>query len=352
MPVLLDGGTLGVRLFAASEPTARIKKQELLAIPNPIELGLVNNMPDLALEQTERQIVSLLDAAAGDAAVRLKLYALPDLPRGELGQRHLRRMHYRNVDDLLSSELDGVIITGTEPRCADLTLEPYWHTLTEVFDWARHNGISTIASCLAVHAAVLHFDGINRRPLERKCFGVFKCKKVSNNSLLEGVPLQFRMPHSRWNEICEDALASAGYNVLVRVDGQGVDMFAKVIKGLFVFFQGHPEYEAWTLLGEYRRDIARFLTGDQESYPEMPRGYFDQESERTLEAFRRRALRNRRKEMMTLFPSGRLAGKLAQTWRPPAVRTYANWLKYIISQKSRCIKPSRVAAVSPARTDD
>ena len=37
----------------------------------------------------------------------------------------------------------------------------------------------------------------------------------------------------------------------------GVDTFIKQDAGLFIFFQGHPEYEAQTLMGEYRRDISR-----------------------------------------------------------------------------------------------
>ena len=44
---------------------------------------------------------------------------------------------------------------------------------------------------------------------------------------------------------------------------------------LFLFLQGHPEYEAGTLLREYRRDIARFLRGEREHYPAVPQGYFD-----------------------------------------------------------------------------
>jgi homoserine O-succinyltransferase len=350
MPVFIDSGPLGFRLFSAAGRTVPIQ------VPTQrgrIELGLVNNMPDLALEQTERQIVTLLDAAAGDAVVCLKLYALPDVPRGEAGRKHLCRLHYHGVDDLLSDELDGVIITGTEPRYADLRAESYWHTLTRVFEWAERSTISTIASCLAVHAAVLYFDGIDRGPLERKCFGIFDFERVSNNRLLDGIPEQFQMPHSRWNEIREDALMSAGYEVLAKDAEHGVDMFTKTKrKGLFVFFQGHPEYEPWTLLGEYRRDIVRFLTGEQERYPDMPRGYFDRECEGMLEAFRRRALGDRRKDMMVLFPSDRLAGKLAQSWQVPAVRAYANWLRYVASQKSEQVKPIRSSAISSVRPDD
>ena len=46
-------------------------------------------------------------------------------------------------------------------------------------------------------------------------------------------------------------------------------------KSLFVFFQGHPEYESDTLLREYRRDIGRYLRSEAENYPLLPRNYFD-----------------------------------------------------------------------------
>ena len=188
---------------------------------------------------------------------------------------------------------------------------------------------------------MLHFDGIDRHPLDQKCFGVFDFDRVSTNRLLDGLPGQLRMPHSRWNEIREDALVRSGYDVLVRGDRAGVDMFTKLLrKSLFVFFQGHPEYEAWTLLGEYRRDIGRFLTGEQESYPEIPQGYFDREAALLLEAFRERALNSRRKELMASFPSDRLAGRVSSPWRIPAVKTYANWLQYIAGRKSERIRPT------------
>src|SRR2546429_6417390 len=45
---------------------------------------------------------------------------------------------------------------------------------------------------------------------------------------------------------------------------RSVDMFVKELNSLFVFFQGHPEYEATTLLLEYRRDIKRFLRRERE----------------------------------------------------------------------------------------
>ena len=51
---------------------------------NCLEIGLINNMPDAALEATERQFVALLEAAAEGLVVRLTLYGLGDRNRGLL----------------------------------------------------------------------------------------------------------------------------------------------------------------------------------------------------------------------------------------------------------------------------
>jgi homoserine O-succinyltransferase len=86
------------------------------------------------------------------------------------------------------------------------------------------------------------------------------------------VPSNLRIPHSRWNDVYEGSLVESGYRILTKSAKIGVDCFVKRhSKSLFVYFQGHPEYEAQTLLGEYRRDIGRFLRREAENYPAMPR---------------------------------------------------------------------------------
>ena len=69
--------------------------------------------------------------------------------------------------------LDALIITGAQPQADRLSNEPYWEELVEIIDWAKTNTASTILSCLAAHAGVLHLDGVERRPLPEKCTGVF-----------------------------------------------------------------------------------------------------------------------------------------------------------------------------------
>jgi homoserine O-succinyltransferase len=305
--------------------------------PKCIDIGLINNMPDAALKATERQFLALLRAAADDITVRLTLYTLPEVPRTDFGRDQVRR--YSDFRDLWKSHHDGLIVTGTEPRAADLKDEPFWGSLTRVLEWAESHTYSTILSCLAAHAGILQIDGIARRPLGDKRFGVFECVRVSDHPLTAAAPSHLQMPQSRWNEVPEEALLACGYRVLTRSEDAGVDAFVKQRKSLFVFFQGHPEYDATTLLLEYRRDIARFLRRERDTYPPMPHGYFDEETVEALTALRERALLDRREELLAEFPTAMAAGKVTNTWRSTAESLYRNWLQYMWAQKQHKLMP-------------
>src|SRR5437868_11117171 len=108
-------------------------------------------MPDAALAATERQFITLLDSASDGVVIRLSLYALPDVLRSDSGRRHIDSF-YLGIEDLWDRHLDGLIVTGTEPRASNLMDEPYWRSLTRVIEWAEHNTQSTVWSCLAAHA--------------------------------------------------------------------------------------------------------------------------------------------------------------------------------------------------------
>ena len=317
-----------------------------------INIGLVNNMPDLALKDTELQFFELLDAASGDLLVRLKLFSLPHIPRSELTQQRLGAL-YHDRNDLWNSRFDALIVTGMEPRHPDLRHEPYWPAMVEVLDWAQENTLSTVLSCLAAHAGVLHSDGIVRYPLADKQFGVFDLCKVGEHALTSRIEGKLRFPHSRWNEVRSGALTWSGYSILTQSTDGGVDLFVKKTrKSLFVHFQGHPEYETRTLLKEYRRDIRRFLKGERPTYPSIPRGYFDAASTKLLADFRRDALAGRSLELMANFPDLLVSGNLQNTWSLSATRIYGNWLQYLISRKTEMLPLAAipVAARAPEMT--
>ena len=314
-----------------------------------INVGLINNMPDAALQATERQFFSLLEAAAGSILVRLRLYSLPDVPRTEFGHQHVAD-RYWSIDDLWDSDLDGLIVTGREPQAADLREEPYWKTLTQVIDWAEDHTISSIWSCLVAHAALLHIDGIDRNPLGEKRFGLYECAKILDHPIMDGIPGSVPLPHSRWNDIQESNLTARGYDVLAR-SVSGPDIFAKKRKSLFLFFQCHPEYDAHALMLEYRRDIGRFLRGQRDTYPPIPQGYFADDAVEALEKFRAQALAQPHEDLLMNFPTVIAAEKLTNSWRTPATRLYTNWLSYIAAQKAQKTSDHLLATTVPSQEE-
>jgi homoserine O-succinyltransferase len=209
----------------------------------------------------------------------------------------------------------------------------YWPSLARLVDWANETATPTIWSCLAAHAAVLHLDGIERTRLGEKISGVFRCAKSGDHPLASGLPSSWRIPHSRHNTLDAARLTAAGYELVSCSDDAGADTFILRRRTTFVFFQGHPEYDAGALFREYRRDVGRFLAGTLDRYPEMPRGYFDEEMTRALMAFRTVAHRLRSRELLDEFP-GTDAGKSpAHVWRDSAVRLYANWLATTVAPR-------------------
>lgn len=334
MPVLVH------KYKSTSAPATDIEHRSMLPPLAPgtqtpvwVDIGLINNMSDAALQSTDRQFFALLQAAAGDIIVRIRFYSLPDVPRTECGRLHIAN-NYCPIDELRYTRLDALIVTGREPKATNLRDEPYWAALARVIDWAENNTISSIWSCLAAHAAVLHIDGIGRSQLDEKRFGIYECSSVSDHPLMAGVPAGLLLPHSRLNDVCESNLTSNRYGILARSANSGPDIFIKQRKSLFLFFQGHPEYETHTLMLEYRRDIGRFLKGERDTYPSMPEGYFDDEAVAALVEFREKVFMQPRQDMLVDFPAAAAAAKLKHTWLSGAVRLCGNWLSYIVARRS------------------
>jgi homoserine O-succinyltransferase len=294
-------------------------------------------MADGALEATERQFVSLLESASDDFLIRLSFYSLPCVPRNEAGSRHIRGF-YLSTEDLWDTHLDGLITTGREPLTKNLSDEPYWDSLTKVLGWARENTHSSVWSCLAAHAALLHMDGIGRVRSNQKHCGIFECTQVANHCLTAGTPSRMRLPHSRWNGILEDPLKDCGYRVLTRANGAGVDTFVKHDKSMFVFFQGHPEYESTTLLSEYRRDVGRFLKKETATYPSMPEDYFDELTMKALTHLREEAMSYRREELLKDVSIALGNTQIDNTWQDTAARIYRNWLEFIWAEKEQRLR--------------
>ena len=308
-----------------------------------LTIGLLNNMPDAALCATERQFAGLLAEAAGGAEIELHLFALPGVRRGAEA-RAAMNLRYESAAALSEAGLDGLIVTGLEPRAADLRDEAYWPALTQVIDWTEATGLPTVWSCLAAHAAVLRLSGVHRRPLPAKLSGVFASEPVSGDPLVAGVDAPILTPHSRLNGLAEADLAAAGYEILSRSPAAGIDAFMRRDRGLALFLQGHPEYDADTLAREYLRDVGRFLKGQRPTHPRPPTGYFDAETEGALGGLAIGSQTNPDPARLPLYAAALERAAPLHAWRASAVRLYRNWLAEVAGEARGVRRNTRILA--------
>ena len=302
-----------------------------------LTIGLVNNMPDPALQATERQFARLLQAAAGIRRIHLHCFSLPSVKRSPQAKA-LMEGRYSDIADLARLRLDGLIVTGAEPIAAALPEEPFWKDLTDVIDWAKTNTRSAIWSCLAAHAAVLHLDGIERQRLHVKCSGIYDCATVADSWLMKGIDSPLKIAHSRINALRKADLAAHGYQLLTESPDAGVDIFAKRLRSHFVFFQGHPEYDALSLQREYLRDITRYLARQHDVFPAFPASYFNAETEHKLANYQKRAIAERQIPLSVELPRLTLRSDLAAGVAAAAI--FGNWLEYLSDD---VLIPARIA---------
>ena len=280
---------------------------------SPLVIGLVNNMPDAALRATERQFRRVLLAAGTARPVHIRRISLPGVKRAAWGN-DIIAAEYEPFRGIGGTRLDGLIVTGTEPGRGRLEDEPYWNSFTALVDFAVRQSIPTLWSCLAAHAAVRWLDGLERQPLGRKLTGVFDCERASPHPVTRRLPPRWTVPHSRYNDLAEADLASAGYRVLSRSPEAGVDSFTRAGDDLFMFLQGHPEYSADALLREYRRDLLRVQRAERPAPAPMPQHYFTPAAEAA----------------MPLEPA--TDSVRSPAWQQPALLFYTGWLAQVEAQ--------------------
>ena len=127
-----------------------------------LHIGLLNMMPDAALEATERQFFRLVGHSNQIAQFYMHPFSLSSIKRGPKASEHLRA-YYKTFEEIKSQGLDALIISGANVSHADLQRAPFYEQLKEVVDWSYENVTSTLCSCLATHA-VLEFKYGQKTP--------------------------------------------------------------------------------------------------------------------------------------------------------------------------------------------
>ena len=292
-----------------------------------LHVGLLNMMPDSALEATERQFFRLVGESNQIAQFYVHPFSLKELIRTPEGQAHIDQ-YYKSFEQIKAEGLDALIITGANVTSPELSEQPFWQPLIGVIDWAYANVTSTLCSCLATHAVLQFRYQQKRTPLPAKRWGVYSHKVMDqHHPLVAGVNTRFNIPHSRFNEISRTQFEQARLGILAESEEAGVHLAVSEDGFRIVFFQGHPEYDAISLLKEYKREVGRYICGELNNYPPLPENYLTLLSTAILEEYREWVIAARRSGTEPpVFPEDLLVPTLDNTWHDSAEAIISNWI--------------------------
>ena len=285
-----------------------------------LHVGLLNMMPDAALEVTERQFFRLVGQSNQIAQFFIHPFSLTSIKRSTSTKAYIKN-YYQSVEEIYMQGLDALIITGAEPALA--MQQTFLLELEEVIKWAYENVTSTLCSCFATHMVLQFHYQKKRQPLKEKCWGVFPHQVMFRaHPLVSEINTRFDVPHSRFNEISKAQFLQAGLTVLVESQ-IGVHLAVSEDLLRLVFLQGHPEYDSISLLKEYKREVNLFLQNKRD-YPCFPKNYLSEQAKAILSEFKQKLLD--KKMFISDFPEQILLASLDNTWRDSAIQVMNNWL--------------------------
>lgn len=123
-------------------------------------------------------------------------------------------------------------------------------------------------------------------------------------------------------------------------------MFLKRGRNDLLFSQGHPEYDGATLGREYKRDVRRYLLGESEYYPSLPKNYFNLGEQAALLRFCDRAHLARNAALLAEYPAVRRRRSYTSS---PAASVFRAWLAQIVEAKRRRRATARVTGTPPLK---
>ena len=269
----------------------RAERQDI----RPIRIGLLNLMP--LKEDTELQILRSLSNTP--LQVDVVFLTTSSYESKNTKASHLNKF-YLSFEDVRHQEFDGFIITGAPVEQMQFEEVGYWQELTEIMEWTKANVTSTLHLCWGAQAALYYHYGIEKVPLEEKCFGVFEHKVLNRKiPLVRGFDDVFLAPHSRHTDVPREEIArEKRLSILAESKEAGV-FLAMENEGRQIFVTGHPEYDRMTLGNEYQRDKEKGLE------IRVPENYYINDDD---------------------------AIKPQLTWRSHGNNLYTNWLNYYVYQ--------------------
>lgn len=261
----------------------------------PIRIGLLNLMP--LKEDTELQILRSMSNTP--LQIDVVFINVSSHQSKNTSTSHLNKF-YLPFRDVRDQKFDGFIITGAPVEQMPFEEVDYWEELTEIMEWTKTHVTSTLHLCWGAQAALYYHYGIDKVPLEKKLFGVFRHRVLNRKiPLVRGFDDVFLAPHSRHTDVPADRIRADG-RITILAESEKAGAFLSMAQdGRQIFVMGHPEYDRVTLDGEYKRDLAKGLP------IEMPENY---------------------------YPDDDSQNKPLLTWRAHGNNLYTNWLNYYVYQ--------------------
>jgi homoserine O-succinyltransferase len=184
-----------------------------------------------------------------------------------------------------------------------------------------------LCSCLSTHALMKFLHRIDRRRLPRKQWGVYSHGVVAPaHPLLRGIDTRFDVPHSRYNTITREQFEEAGFSILIESAEAGVHAAVSDDQSRRIYFQGHPEYDANSLLKEYKREVLRYFNGERD-LPPFPEHYISEQAAAVITRYLADAhSAHARQAPLPEFPETEVARFLDNTWADTARAIFDNWL--------------------------
>ena len=295
MPIRIPNDLPAVKTLEGENIFVMTETRAITQDIRPLKILVLNLMPKKI--ETETQLSRILGNTP--LQVELELIHTKSHRSKNTSAEHLLAF-YKTFDDVKDQNFDGMIITGAPVEQMPFEQVEYWEELCEIMEWTKTHVHSTFHICWGAQAGLYYHFGIDKKPLDKKMFGIFPHKaEYKRSMLLRGFDDVFMVPHSRHTAIDEDAVRNTkGLKVLASSEEAGIYAISTK-NGKQIFITGHSEYDADTLKNEYLRDV-------NEGKPiEIPKNYFPGD--------------NPKKAPMV-------------SWRSHANLLYSNWLNYFVYQ--------------------
>ena len=134
----------------------------------PIQILILNLMP--LKEETELQLLRSLSNTP--LQIDVTFMTVESHESKNTSMSHLNKF-YQTFSELKCHHFDGMIITGAPVEQMEFEEVDYWEELVEIMDWTKSHVTSTIYLCWAAQAGLYHHYGLQKKPLDKKMFGLF-----------------------------------------------------------------------------------------------------------------------------------------------------------------------------------